>query len=192
MYQRKLLIVVDYQNDFVDGALGFPKAKAMEDKLANKIEEHIKNGGVVMFTYDTHMDDYLETREGKALPVKHCIVGTEGWKLYGKIQDLLEKYRATDKMCRVAKTSFGLNMKSSQGEDLYGLLNHVSDIEICGIVTNMCVLSVAVTIQAVTNYTPITVDASLCASFNDELHEKALDVMEGLQINVINREVQND
>lgn len=188
----KLLIVVDYQNDFVDGVLGFPKAKEMEERLTDKIEKHMKNGGIALFTFDTHRADYLKTREGKALPVAHCVVGTDGWQLHGKVRDLHEKYMPTGMIGNISKTGFGLNMLVNHGLVTRQLLNSVEEIEICGIVTNMCVLSVAVSVQAVAENTPITIDASLCASFDDELHEKALDVMEGLQMNVINRGEKND
>ena len=175
----KLLVVVDYQNDFVDGVLGFEKAKALEDKLATKIEKHIQEGGKVLFTMDTHMEDYLETREGKALPTPHCIQGTSGWDLHGKVKNVFDKHvlnSSEETPCYMMfKDSFGMDIGLHFGAMIIKrVVKKCDEIEICGVVT------IAVN-------TPITVDASLCASFDDELHEKALDVMESLQMNVINR-----
>ena len=85
---KKLLVVIDYQNDFVNGSLGFQEAVALEDYLADLIKEYHNNNDDVIFTYDTHQKNYLTTQEGKNLPVAHCLENTEGWQLYGKIHDL--------------------------------------------------------------------------------------------------------
>lgn len=193
----KLLVVVDYQNDFVDGVLGFEKAKALEDKLATKIEKHIQEGGKVLFTMDTHMEDYLETREGKALPTPHCIQGTSGWDLHGKVKNVFDKHvlnSSEETPCYMMfKDSFGMDIGLHFGAMIIKrVIKKCDEIEICGVVTNMCVISVAVSLQSIAVNIPITVDASLCASFDDELHEKALDIMQGLQMNVINRGERND
>ena len=87
---KKLLIVVDYQNDFVDGALGFPGAEKLDDIIAGKIQDYRKNNQEVIFTLDTHRPDYLETEEGRKLPVPHCLEGTKGHELYGKVKDLVK------------------------------------------------------------------------------------------------------
>lgn len=84
---KKLLVVIDYQNDFVDGTLGFEKAKTLERPIYDKITKYLQQGHKVIFTYDTHCEEYLKTREGKNLPVLHCIKDTNGHKLYGKIKD---------------------------------------------------------------------------------------------------------
>ena len=83
----KLLVVVDYQNDFVNGSLGFPGAEALEEPICRKIEEYKARGDDVAFTFDTHGEDYLETQEGKNLPVTHCVRGMPGWELYGRVAD---------------------------------------------------------------------------------------------------------
>lgn len=184
--KNKVLIVIDYQNDFVDGSLGFPKAVEMHDKMIEKIINHYNNGGYVVFTKDTHKADYLTTREGKALPVEHCIEGTRGHSLYGGLERISEVLTDSYQGMVVNKRTFGLHI----GGDLGRVLENAESIELCGICTNICVVSVAVAVQIHCPETTLTVDASLCASFDDELHEKALDVMQGLQINVINREVQ--
>lgn len=85
---KKLLVVVDYQKDFVDGSLGFAGAEQLEGPICEKIEAYARSGGDVVFTFDTHEDDYLNTQEGKKLPVPHCILGSEGWQLYGRVRAL--------------------------------------------------------------------------------------------------------
>ena len=98
---KKLLVVIDYQNDFVNGSLGFQEAVALEDYLADLIKEYHNNNDDVIFTYDTHQKNYLTTKEGKNLPVAHCLENTEGWQLYGKIHDLAKN----DK--KIIKETFG-------------------------------------------------------------------------------------
>ena len=88
---KQALIVVDYQNDFVDGALGFPKAKELEEPICQKIEQARKEGAEVIFTFDTHGEDYLSTQEGRKLPVPHCMKNSEGWQLYGRVAALKEE-----------------------------------------------------------------------------------------------------
>lgn len=182
----KLLVVVDYQNDFVNGSLGFPKAVELEEKIYQKCVNSFEEGNKIVFTYDTHFEDYLETREGKNLPVEHCIHLTEGHGLFGKIQFFLEENHNSENIIQVLKASFGVELDRDYHKLFGG--DDVTEIEIIGVVTNICVISNAVMFQAFFPEATITVDASLCASFNDELHEKSLDVMEGLQVKVINRE----
>lgn len=178
----KLLVVIDYQNDFVDGTLGFEKAKNLEQGIYDKISKYLQNGDKVVFTYDTHYKEYLKTREGKNLPVLHCIKDTNGHKLYGKIND----FSNSENTFHYEKEGFGISPKdmiklaSEIGED-------IKEIEIVGVVTNICTISNVVMFQAQYRNADIVVDGSLCASFDDTLHEKALDVIEGLQVKVINR-----
>lgn len=178
----KLLVVIDYQNDFVDGALGFERAKTLEQGIYDKINKYLQNGDKVVFTYDTHYEEYLLTREGKNLPVLHCIKDTNGHKLYGKIND----FSNSENTLHYEKEGFGISpedmikLASEIGED-------IKEIEIVGVVTNICVISNVVMFQAQYRNADIIVDGSLCASFDDALHEKALDVIEGLQVKVINR-----
>ena len=97
---KQALIVVDYQNDFVDGALGFPKAKELEEPICQKIEQARKEGAEVIFTFDTHGGDYLSTQEGRKLPVPHCMKNSEGWQLYGRVAALKEEGdRCFEKPC---------------------------------------------------------------------------------------------
>ncbi|WMJ81596.1 isochorismatase family cysteine hydrolase [Clostridium sp. MB40-C1] len=179
---EKLLVVIDYQNDFVDGTLGFEKAKTLEKSIYDKVTKYLQEGDKVIFTYDTHYEEYLKTREGKNLPVLHCIKGTNGHKLYGKIKD----FSSSENTMHYEKKGFGISP-----EDMIQIANEVGEdikeIEIVGVVTNICVISNVVLFQSQYRNADIIVDASLCASFDDKLHEKALDVMEGLQVKVINR-----
>lgn len=182
---KKILVVVDYQNDFVDGTLGFEKAKTLEDGIVNKVNKYIESQEGVIFTLDIHYEDYLNTREGKNLPIPHCMKGTDGYKIYGKLKEIqLETNIYNTAM--VGKNSFGIDpfdmcniMKKFKG---------IKEIEIIGIVTNMCVISNVVTFQSAFPEAQMIVDANLCASFDDEMHEKALDVMESMQVKIINRE----
>lgn len=179
---EKLLVVIDYQNDFVDGTLGFEKAKTLEKAIYDKINKYLQNGDKVLFTYDTHYKDYLETREGKNLPVVHCIKDTNGHKLYGKINDFL----SLENTLHYEKEGFGISPKHMlQLADEIG--ENIKEIEIVGVVTNICVISNVVMFQSQYRNADIIVDEKLCASFDDVLHEKALDVIEALQVKVINR-----
>ena len=174
---KQCLIVVDYQNDFVTGSLGFPEATELEDRIIQKIQEYRDRGDEVMFTFDTHNSTYLLSREGRFLPVPHCIGGTEGHKLYGKVGEMATQ----DDWCFI-KYTFG-------SDALYDFLkqNAFSRIELVGVVTNICVISNAVLVRTAQPETDVTVDASCCASNDPILGEKALDVMESLQIVITGR-----
>jgi len=179
---NKLLVVVDYQKDFVDGALGFDKAITLEGGIYNKVREYLNEGNKVLFTYDTHKENYLETREGKNLPIIHCIKGTNGHELFGSLKEFKEK----ENTYYFDKYGFGIapedmiKISKEIGED-------IDEIEIVGVVTNICVISNFVMFQSQYRNANIVVDASLCASFDEDLHKKTLDVIEGLQGKVINR-----
>ena len=169
------MIVVDYQNDFVNGALGFPGAELLEKSIITRINEYRNRGDTVLYTFDSHSDDYLNTLEGKNLPVPHCLQGSPGHKLYGGVADTLTD---TDKVFH--KNTFG-----SDELFLY-LKNHKFEkIELAGLVSNICVIANAVLAKTAQPETPIIVDANLTASFDSELHDAALNVMKGLQITVL-------
>ena len=175
---KKILLVVDYQVDFVSGALGFAGAELLDRPIAEKIKEYGK--GNVFYTLDTHFDNYLDTKEGKNLPVPHCIKGTAGWEVYGETKQALFDANA---VC-IEKRSFGIDLTD---ETLSKLPRAVDSVEIIGLVSNICVISNAVILNTLYSDAEITVDAALTASFDDMLNKEALDVMSGLQINVINR-----
>lgn len=177
---KKLLIVIDYQKDFVDGTLGFKKAETLEEGIYNKVKKYLENEDKVVFTYDTHFENYLETREGKNLPIPHCYINTEGHDLYGK----LKEFKNMKNTFHYNKESFGMAPKDiiKLSEDIG---TDIDEIEFVGVVSNMCVISNVVTFQAQYINAQLTVDGSLCASFDDILHDKALDVIESLQVKVI-------
>ena len=175
---KKILLVVDYQVDFVSGALGFAGAELLDRPIAEKIKEYGK--GNVFYTLDTHFDNYLDTKEGKNLPVPHCIKGTAGWEVYGETKQALFD---ADAVC-IEKRSFGIDLTD---ETLSKLPRAVDSVEIVGLVSNICVISNAVILNTLYSDAEITVDAALTASFDDMLNKEALDVMSGLQRNVINR-----
>lgn len=175
---KKALVVVDYQNDFVDGALGFPGAELLDKGIAEKVNEYAAEGHRIYYTMDTHPDNYLETREGRALPVVHCVIDTHGWDVYGETKKAL--INAYPK--HLVKDTFAVSPHI-----MASLEDGFEEIELVGLVSNICVLSNAVAFQARYPQATIIVDAALCASFDPTLHEKTLDVMQGLQIKVINR-----
>ncbi|MGM9612354.1 MAG: cysteine hydrolase family protein [Butyricicoccus sp.] len=182
---KKLLVVVDYQNDFVSGALGFPGAESIDEGIAHLAQAYLAVGDHVLFTFDTHGEDYLNTREGRALPVPHCLAGSFGVQLYGKTQELCCETCANSQIHIVRKQSFGMSPEDALR--LRDALGAVEDIQITGVVTNMCVISNAVMLQSLWPDAEITVNAALCRSFDPALHDKALDVMEGLQMKILNR-----
>lgn len=183
---KKLLVVVDYQNDFVDGALGFPGAEEIDAGIAETVQRCLAAGDEVLFTFDTHKENYLETREGRALPVPHCLEGSHGWQLYGQVQAQCRETCANHQIHQIAKPTFGMPPEALIA--LAERLGDVREILIVGVVTNMCVISNAVMLQAQWPEAQITIDAALCRSFDPALHEKALDVMAGLQMNILHRE----
>lgn len=174
---KQALIVVDYQNDFVDGALGFPKAKELEEPICQKIEQARKEGAEVIFTFDTHGADYLSTQEGRKLPVPHCMKNSGGWQLYGKVAALKEEGdRCFEKPC------FG---SWELGE--YARERGFEQIELCGLVSNICVLSNAVLLKSALPETCILVDARCVGSADSKANEEALDMLESVQVEVIGR-----
>lgn len=180
---NRLLAIIDYQNDFVSGSLGFPGAEQLDAGIAKLAQSYLAEGNPILITYDTHDSDYLETREGKALPIPHCAPNTEGWRLYGKTQECISCTCASNLIFPVSKTAFGI-----APEDLIRLkeqLGPIDEIVVVGLVSNMCVMANVCTLQAAWPNAQIVVDASLCASFDSVLHQKALDVMAGMQIKVI-------
>ena len=176
---NRYLFVIDYQNDFVDGALGFPGAEKLDSKIAAKVRSYGK--GNVFFTRDTHFENYLETREGKNLPVVHCIKGTPGWEVYGETAKALREVEAPG----IDKLVFGMDVTDPATAAV--LPEKADEIELVGLVSNICVVSNAVVLQSKYPEATILVDASCTDSFDKTLHSKVLDVLEGFQVKVINR-----
>lgn len=173
---KKCLIVIDYQNDFVDGSLGFDGAVSIEGALCQKIEQYLEEGADVLFTFDTHDRAYLQTREGRDLPVAHCIRDTDGWGLYGRVSAYLEKAAA----CFEKNTFGSLELAEYLKKQGY------EQIELAGVVTNICVLSNAVLAKAALPEAEIIIDAACTAGPDAALCGKTLDVLKGLYMRVIN------
>ena len=183
----KVLLVVDVQNDFVTGALANPEAQARIPKIKEKIQQRIDEGWQVMFTQDTHQTNYLDTSEGKYLPVEHCIETTWGWQVVEELKEFWEPRR------RLTKSRFGAH-------DLYGTIlrcmpkdwklgvDPIEEIELIGFCTDICVVSNALILKAdvVRDHTTISCDASCCAGTSIEAHEAALKVMQSCQVEVRN------
>jgi len=169
---KKLLIVVDMQNDFITGALGSGRAEKILPRVKEKIEQYKENGDEIVFTRDTHNEDYLETQEGRNLPVVHCIRGTEGQEIASGLD--------TDGRVVIDKPSFGsLELADQISEGEYG------EIEICGLCTDICVVSNALILKARMPETMITVDAGCCAGVSEESHEAALLTMRMCHVNIV-------
>lgn len=165
---KKTLIVVDMQKDFIDGSLGSKEAEAIVENVKKKIEQYRANGDEIIFTRDTHQSNYLETNEGKHLPVVHCIEGTDGWKISDKLE-------VADAII-IDKPSFGyMNWKD------YNL----EEVELIGLCTDICVVSNALIIKATYPEINVSVDANCCAGVSPATHNAALETMKCCQVNVI-------
>lgn len=174
----KALIVVDMQNDFIDGALGTPEAVAIVENVKAKIDEYRKFSNDVIFTRDTHSENYPETQEGKKLPVPHCIEGTKGWEIRAELDP--QEDRVID------KPTFGsyeliASLKELDEE------TPLESIELVGLCTDICVISNAMMIKAAFLEIPVIVDASCCAGVTPASHDNALNAMEMCQIEIIGR-----
>ena len=172
---RKILLVIDMQNDFIDGALGTSEAENIVQNVVDKIKKYPKEN--VFATKDTHEEDYLSTREGRYLPVKHCIRGTSGWDLNSAIQELIPDDHIFE------KGTFG-------SVELAAKLKEIASkediaVEMVGICTDICVISNALLIKAYLPETDITVDSSCCAGVTPLKNNAALETMKSCQIDVI-------
>ena len=170
---KKLLIVVDMQTDFVTGALGTKEAQAIVPMVAEKIKKAKEDGTDVIFTLDTHEENYLDTQEGKQLPVPHCIKNTEGWMLVPQLRPLAGGCMS------VEKPTFG----STRLAHIVGRAGY-DEIELIGLCTDICVISNAMILKASVPETPISVDASCCAGVTPESHANALAAMKMCQITI--------
>ena len=173
---KKFLVVVDMQKDVVDGALGSKEAVAIVPNVKKKISEYVANGDKIVYTRDTHGENYLETNEGKHLPVKHCIKDTDGWQIYDGLY--------VDGCSIVDKGAFGFPFWNQIPATSVDLPNS-EEIEIIGLCTDICVVSNALILKAQFPEHKITVDSSCCAGVTPESHEAALTTMKMCQIEVI-------
>jgi nicotinamidase-related amidase len=174
----KYLIMVDMQNDFIDGALGTAEAVGIVDQVVRKVQDAQLNGTKIIFTQDTHPLDYLETQEGRHLPVEHCIEGTDGWKIH----DSLAKHAENSLV--FTKDTFGSKQLAEYLLDSH-LKNPIDEIGLCGLCTDICVISNALLIKAFLPEVEIKVDAGCCAGVSPETHNSALAVMKACQIGII-------
>lgn len=168
---KRLLVVVDMQKDFIDGSLGTEEARAIVPRVAEKIREYQAAGNEVVFTLDTHGEDYLNTQEGKKLPVIHCVKDTAGWEL----DKALEKFQGK----RFEKPSFG-----SKDLAAWAAEEGFDEIELIGLCTDICVISNALLLKAYLPETEITVDGSCCAGVTPQSHTNALEAMKMCQIQI--------
>lgn len=166
----KYLIVVDMQVDFINGALGSQDAMAIVPNVANKVKNF---DGKIIFTRDTHFDNYMQSQEGTKLPIPHCIKGTDGWQICRELQP----YAKT----MVDKITFG-------SVDLPQIIKNYSEpideIELCGLCTDICVISNAMILKATFPEVKITIDASCCAGVSKDSHNTALNAMRAVQIDI--------
>ena len=173
---QEILVVVDMQNDFVTGPLGTPEARTILPKVAEKVKNF---PGRVLFTRDTHEENYLESREGRALPVPHCIRGTRGWEICPELETL-RKEEPVDKPT-FGSTGLGEVLRAA---DQYG--EKIGKITLVGVCTDICVISNALLLRAFLPEADIAVDAACCAGVTPESHQTALRAMKACQIAIEN------
>ena len=179
----KILVVVDMQEDFVSGSLGSVEARRAVPKVINKIKEYVDRNDAVLFTFDTHDENYLDTREGMYLPVPHCIAGTDGWALPPEFFNVVCPGYVLE------KSTFGSpalpeairTIADDRGVDV----DDIDSIEFVGLCTDICVVSNVLIAKAHFSEIPIVVDSSCCAGITPSKHEAALEVMRSCQIEVV-------
>ena len=174
----KFLIVVDMQNDFITGALANEKAKEITPKIAEYVKQF---EGIMIFTRDSHGSDYLETMEGKNLPIPHCIAGTEGWEVHS---DLLKACEGKEQNCfAFNKPTFGY--ASELANFIQGFKQPITEIEFCGTCTDICVISNVLGLKEHMPETKISVHENMCAGLTPEKHNSAIEVMKSCQVNIL-------
>lgn len=182
----KYLVVVDMQNDFIDGSLGTPEAKSIVGNVAQKIREF--DGGIVA-TFDTHDAEYLNTQEGKMLPVMHCVDGTSGYEINCDVEAAcLDAISAGKGVDVFTKPTFGSKKLAEWMYDMYNDGKQIEEIVLVGLCTDICVISNALLLKAFLPEVKITVDAACCAGVTPQSHENALKAMKMCQINIENWE----
>ncbi len=167
----KFLIVVDMQNDFISGSLGSDMARAIVPAVVEKVKSF---DGKVIFTRDTHFDNYMDTQEGRRLPVPHCIKNTDGWQICDELAPFADWV--------LDKVTFG---SVELPEIIGGFGESVEEIELCGLCTDICVISNAMILKAAFTEAEITVSANICAGVTEASHKTALEAMKAVQIEVV-------
>ena len=171
----KILVVVDLQNDFVTGALGTQEAQAIVPRVCEKIRNF---PGPVYYTQDTHGEDYLQTQEGKYLPVEHCIRGTWGWQLEPRVEALRDS-------TPIEKPTFGSKGLADVLKARHTYEGPLEEIQLVGLCTDICVISNALLLKTYLPGVKITVDASCCAGVTPESHQRALEAMKACQVEIL-------
>ena len=174
---QKVLVVIDMQNDFVDGALGSSQAQLIVDNVRKKIESF---DGPIIFTRDTHDRDYLEHQEGKLLPVPHCVKNTEGWHIVKGLIEAAEGRPIMSPVSFIDKPNFGSFELLSRLEGMNSV-NPIESITLVGLCTDICVVSNAIMLKAALPEVPIHVDSNCCAGVTEETHQAALTTMKMCQ-----------
>ena len=193
--KNRILVVIDMQNDFISGILGSESAKNIVPNVVEKIKNF--DGDNIILTQDTHFDDYLDTKEGKKLPLKHCIYETEGWEISKDVLDAVEEKELNGVHVHyIVKPTFGAALPMPEIDCCYNLVSTVMavispdnselDIEVCGLDTDICVISNVLLLKSwFYDCAEFTVDSNCCAGVTHERHEAALEVMRSCQINII-------
>jgi len=181
----KVLVVVDMQKDFIDGALGTQEAVSIVDKVVERIVNSA--GELILFTMDTHQEDYLNTSEGKKLPVPHCVEGTDGWRIN---ESVLAAWRNNGNTIKLSEPQENTFIKPVFGSvELVDFLKSrevdIDEIEILGLCTDICVISNAIMIKNTMPDVPISVNSECCAGVSPQSHAEALNVMRMCQVDVI-------
>ena len=184
---KRILVVVDMQNDFVNGSLGSDQAKAIVPRVVEKINEAHAAGDIVFTTHDQHGADYMNTQEGKKLPVKHCMIGEWGFELEPHVKDAI----LPDEDYGVEKPTFGSFDLVNTMLAIEDSTGHIDEIEVCGLCTDICVIANVVLLKTAFPEARIVVDPTACAGVTIERHYLALDAMENLQVDIL-RPTENE
>ena len=181
----KVLIIVDMQNDFIDGALGTEEAVSIVDHVVKRIKTSKEE--LILFTKDTHQNDYLDTAEGKKLPVPHCIEGTDGWQINESIMDAWHHNSNTIKIPELTDNTFTKPIFGSTDlvDFLKSRMAEMKEIEILGLCTDICVISNAIMIKNAMPDIRIGINADCCAGVTPQSHAEALNVMKMCQIDIL-------
>lgn len=174
--RMRVLAVIDMQNDFIDGVLGTDEAVAIVDRVKAKIEDYLQTGDTIVFTQDTHAENYLDTQEGEKLPVVHCVKGTHGWQIASAV--------AVEGCPIIEKPAFG----SLELAEWIAAVDDVESIELVGLCTDICVIANAMILKAKMPDVPVVVDSSCCAGVSPTSHQNALDAMKVCQIEITGEE----
>ena len=173
----KVLVIIDMQKDFCSGTLANPAAAALIPAIKERILDARKNNEMVIFTQDTHMEDYMSTLEGEKLPVEHCIYQTEGWEIVDELKDEAA-------LCILKPTFMGFDL-ISRIETVAAAMNESVEIEVCGVCTDICIISNLLMLRGAFPNSIIKINQNLCAGTSKEKHEMALEIAKSCMIEVI-------